>query len=155
MPASNDYDVSQQIAAPRTIAAVRARVPASRVSSVFRQYLDQVYAAGKSGAVPLDGQNVFVYRDVAGAPNEVDVEFGVGVTSTFVNAGNVECIALPLGAVATTTHRGDYGALGAAHSAIVEWCRANGRHRAGPRWEVYGHWSADKVPRTDVFYLLE
>ena len=60
MPASNAFDVTLQQAAPRGIAAVRARVPASRAGAHFRTHLDQVYAAGRTGAMQLDGQNVFV-----------------------------------------------------------------------------------------------
>jgi hypothetical protein len=37
----------------------------------------------------------------------------------------------------------------------VSWCRSHGRPLAGPRWEVYGHWSDNPATRrTDIFYLL-
>lgn len=154
MPASNVYDVMLQQASPRGIAAVRARVPASRVAVEFRAYLDQVYAAGRTDTVQLDGQNIFVYRDVQGAPDQLDVEFGVGVTAPFAAAGNVVYSVTPSGNVATTTHWGDFSALGDAHAALVGWCRARGLSLAGPRWEVYGHWRERAIPRTDIYYLL-
>jgi hypothetical protein len=154
MLTSSSYDVSLTIASPRAIAAVKARVPASHVSSVFGSYLDQVYALGRSGAVKLDGQNIFVYRNVADSPNELDVEFGVGVTAPFAGMGAVELSMVPAGQVATTTHWGDYAKLGAAHEAVIEWCRSNDWRLAGPRWEVYGHWSGDGAARTDIYYLL-
>jgi effector-binding domain-containing protein len=61
--------------------------------------------------------------------------------------------------VASATHFGPYGGLGAAHKAIHEWCRANNRQLAGPSWEIYGHWlpewDADPARiRTDIYYLL-
>ena len=153
---SKGHAVSLQRAAPRSIAAVHARLPVSAVPGSFRRYLDQVYAAGKAGAVHLDGQNVFVYRDVPGQPGEADVAFGVGVTAPFTATGNVVPTSLPLGDVATTTHWGNYAGLGDAHHAIAEWCRENGHRRTGTRWEVYGHWSDDESQvRTDVFHLLE
>jgi effector-binding domain-containing protein len=153
---SHEYAVSLQMAAPRTIAAVHARLPISGVPKMFRRYLDQVYAAARTGIIQLDGQNVFVYRDAADQPAEADVAFGVGVTAPFVAVGNVEPTALPVGEVATTTHWGSYAGLGAAHHAVIDWCRMYGRRRAGPRWEVYGHWTQDETRlRTDVFYLLE
>ena len=156
MTRSQAYNVSLQLAGPRTIAAVHARVPRVAVASTFRRYLDQVYDAARAGAVQLDGQNVFLYRPVADRPTELDVAFGVGVTAPFSAAGAVEPSALPVGEVATTTHWGSYAALGAAHAAIDEWCRRHGRRRAGPSWEVYGHWTDDESRlRTDVFYLLE
>jgi effector-binding domain-containing protein len=154
MPASNVHDVTLQQASPRGMAVVRARMPASRVPSRFRTYLDQVYAAGRTGTLQLDGQNIFVYRDVPGASDELDVEFGVGVAAPFATTGDVVYSVTPSGNVATTTHRGDYAALGDAHAALVEWCRARGLPLAGPRWEVYGHWREGAVPRTDIYYLV-
>ena len=156
MTLSHEYIVSQQIAVPRTIAAVHGRVPIGAVPSTFRRYLDQVYAAARTGAVHLDGQNVFVYHGAPDRPTEVDVAFGVGVTAPFAAVGAVTPTLLPVGEVATTTHWGSYAQLGAAHDAVIEWCRTHGRRRAGPSWEVYGHWTEDETRlRTDVFYLLE
>jgi effector-binding domain-containing protein len=62
----------------------------------------------------------------------------------------------PHGVAAMTTHYGDYGRLGEANAAILSWCRANDRLRAGPSWEVYGHWHADPAQlRTEIYYLLQ
>ena len=156
MTLSHEYTVSLQIAAPRTIAAVHARLPIAAVPTTFRRYLDQVYAAARAGAVHLDGQNVFVYRDTPDRPTETDVAFGVGVTAPFVAVGAVAPTSLPVGEVATTTHRGSYAKLGAAHEAVIGWCRRQGRRQGGARWEVYGHWTEDEAQlRTDVLYLLE
>lgn len=155
MPLSREYTVSLQRAAARTIAAVHARLPLSAVPTAFGRYLDQVYGAARAGAVALDGQNVFVYCTPPGRPTEADVAFGVGATAPFDAFGAVEPTPLPIGVVATTTHWGRYAELGAAHEAIVAWCRRHRRRLAGPRWEVYGHWTADDAQlRTDVFYLL-
>jgi effector-binding domain-containing protein len=61
----------------------------------------------------------------------------------------------PGGAVATTVHIGPYNQMKSAHVAIHEWVRENGRHIAGPSWEVYGDWSDDPAKlRTDIYYLL-
>ena len=55
-----------------------------------------------------------------------------------------------------TTHLGDYGRLREANAAILAWCRANDRLRAGPSWEVYGHWQTDPAQlHTEVCYLLQ
>lgn len=154
MPPSTDYTVSFQRAAPRTIAAVHARLAPSNVPSDFKVYLDQVYAARASG-LRLDGHNVFLYREAVDQPGQVDIEFGVGVAAPFPPIGAVRPVALPVGEVATTTHRGSYAELGAAHAAVLAWCRARSRALAGPSWEVYGHWVDGEPPRTDIFYLLQ
>jgi effector-binding domain-containing protein len=90
----------------------------------------------------------------------IRLEVGVELQGLFVDDGEVVCSATPAGAVASTTHFGPYGGLGAAHDAIHRWCEANGRQLSGPSWEIYGHWDQawDADPsriRTDVFYLLK
>jgi effector-binding domain-containing protein len=61
--------------------------------------------------------------------------------------------------VASATHFGPYGGLGAAHEAIRQWSVTNSRALAGPNWEIYGHWQPEwnddpSRIRTDVYYLL-
>ena len=96
------------------------------------------------------GRNVMLYRD--DVPN---VEIGVEVGRPFTAIGRVRPGTLPAGRVATTTHRGAYEGLGAAHATIVEWCDDRGLLRSGERWEIYGH-HVEKVEDqvVDVFYLL-
>lgn len=148
------YSISVQHVAPRPLAVVREHMALRDVPSRFRPFLDQVYAAAKGGSIVLDGQNVFVYR--ATPSGLADVEFGVGVAGMFSPLGGVVHSDVPGGIVATTTHWGDYGALGAAHEAVVAWCRTEGHTLAGVSWEVYGHWSDDPTTRrTDVFHLLQ
>ena len=147
------YDVREVNVSARPVAGVAARVKRGRVAQEFSRYLDQVYAAARTGAVHLDGQNIFIYR--AATTEELSVDFCVGVTAPFAAVGAVVPLETPQGDAAMTTHYGDYGRLSDANAAILEWCRANGRRRAGPSWEIYGHWQADPAQlRTDVYYLL-
>lgn len=155
MESSGTYSVTVIRPSPRILASVSARLPVNRVPAVFSTHLDQVYAAKKAGHIQLDGQNVFIYRDVPDIPGEVDAEFSVGATAPFESVGNVRMISLPSGEVASTTHIGAYSRLGLAHSAVIDWCRANGRQLTGTRWEVYGHWtSEEQQQQTEVCYLL-
>ena len=154
MGTPTDSSVSLQSAPLRGIAAVHARLPISRVPASFTTYLNQVYTAARNGAIPLDGQNIFVYRGGASG-EDADVDFGVGVRSPFESHGAVTYCELPTGDVAVATHWGDYGKLDAAHSAVLAWCRANDREPTGTRWEIYGHWTDDPTHRrTDVCYQL-
>ncbi|HEY4216788.1 MAG TPA: GyrI-like domain-containing protein [Gemmatimonadaceae bacterium] len=149
------YTVTVQQGAPRAIAAVSARVTARRIPEMFRVYLDQVYAAARSGALHIDGQNIFVYRTVADLPEEIDVDFGVGITAPFAPTGSVRMVDLPTGEAAMTIHRGAYSGLGGAHAAVLAWCRTNGRSLAGTSWEIYGHWTENEAQlETTVCYLL-
>ena len=148
------YEVHEVVVPARAVAGVRARVARGRVGQEFGRHLDLVYAAGRAGAVRLDGQNIFIYRAVSG--DLLTVDFCVGVLAPFDAAGAVVPLETPHGVAATTTHVGDYGRLGEANVAIRDWCRANDRRLAGPSWEVYGHWTADAAQlRTDVYHLLQ
>lgn len=138
----------------RGIAAVSVRIPVRQVPAVFSVYLDQVYAAARSGAIRVDGQNVFVYHGAL-PDEEADIAFGVGVAGPFASVGAVAYAVVPSGQVAHATHRGAYGRLGETHAAIVAWCASQGRELAGPRWEVYAHQGPNaEQPLTDVSYLL-
>jgi effector-binding domain-containing protein len=148
------YEVRETIVAARPVAGVRARVPRGRVAQEFGRHLDQVYAAAREGAVVLDGQNIFIYREAT--DEQLTVDFCVGATGRFAAVGAVLPLETPRGVAAMTTHHGDYGGLGRANAAILAWCRAHDRALAGPSWEVYGHWHADPAQlRTDVYYLLQ
>ncbi len=145
--------VVESMVEPRLVAGVRATVARGQVGREFGGYLDHVYAAARSGAVELDGQNIFIYRDCI--DDLLTVDFCVGATAPFAAVGAVLPLHTPSGPVATTTHVGSYAGLGAANAAIAEWCHANDRRRAGPSWEVYGHWHEDAARlRTEVYYLL-
>ena len=151
MPAA--YDVRTLTVAPRLVAGVRAQVPKGRVGQEFGRHLDQVYAAGRAGALQLDGLNVFIYRGATG--NVLTVDFCVGAKALFAPVGAVERLETPHGMAAMTTHIGDYGRLAEANAAILNWCHAQGRKLAGPSWEIYGHWDPDPAKlRTEVYYLL-
>ncbi|MEO7999333.1 MAG: GyrI-like domain-containing protein [Gemmatimonadaceae bacterium] len=149
-----EYSISTQSILPRQLAAFHAVMPMRDVPSRFAELLGKVYATARASHLTLDGQNVFIYRDRA--DGNADVDFGVGVSAYFPPIGEIACVDTPSGEVATTTHWGDYGQLGAAHSAIIDWCQSAGKRLAGPRWEVYGHWHDDPAQvRTDIYYLLK
>src|SRR5437867_12222237 len=107
-----EYAVTVQLAKPRSIAAVRVRLPIRDVPRRFAEYLNQVYAASRAGAIELDGQNIFVYS--GDAHGEADVEFGVWTRQPFAQTGAVVPSDTPSGEIATTTRWGDYAELGAA-----------------------------------------
>ena len=148
------YSVSLQHVVPRPLAAVRAQMPIAQVPARFGALLSEVYDFAKREHVALDGQNVFVYQ--SSESPLTDVLFGVGVHAPFPQNGRVELAATPEGDAATTAHWGDYTALGAAHNAVVTWCKREGHALTGTCWEVYGHWSDDPAQRrTDVYHLIQ
>jgi effector-binding domain-containing protein len=91
-----------------------------------------------------------LYKD--DVPN---VEIGVEARAAFAAIGRVVPSRLPAGRVATTTHRGAYEGIGAAHEAVISWCDGHGLRRTGARWESYGHFTPDVAAQTvEIHYLL-
>jgi effector-binding domain-containing protein len=100
------------------------------------------------------GRHVAIYWD-----GSIRLEVGVELHGPFSEQGEVVRSATPAGPVASATHFGPYGGLGAAHDAVRQWCKANNHRLAGPSWEIYGHWQDDwnadpSRIRTDVFHLV-
>ncbi|HUL73102.1 MAG TPA: GyrI-like domain-containing protein [Vicinamibacterales bacterium] len=136
-----------------SLAVVRrvARVP--ELSRLVPECCGLVWNALKAQGI-RGGRHVAVYWD-----ESIKLDVGVELAVPFAEHDGLVRSATPAGAVATTTHFGPYGGLGAAHGAVREWCRANHHPLAGPCWEIYGHWqdawNADPSKiRTDVFYQM-
>jgi effector-binding domain-containing protein len=84
-----------------------------------------------------------------------NVEIGVEAAAPFAPLGRVTASTLPAGRVLTTTHRGPFEQVGAAHDAVIRACAERGLTRLGPRWEIYGHWDErDPRPEVEIFYLV-
>ena len=135
------------------LAVVRRQVRQSELSRVVPECCGLVWNALRAQGV-RGGRHVAVYWD-----GSIRVEIGVELLGAFVERDGVMRSATPEGLVASATHFGPYGTLGAAHDAVRDWCQTNNRQLAGPSWEIYGHWqpewSADPSRiRTDIFYLV-
>ena len=149
----NTYDVKLQQFESVPLAVVRRHAKPSDLSRLVPECCGIVWNAIRAQNANA-GRHVAVYWD-----GSIRLEAGVELQGPFVHQGDVVCSATPAGTVAWTTHLGPYGGLGAAHDAVVPWCRANDRQLAGPSWEIYGHWqpewNADPSRiRTDVCYLV-
>jgi len=135
------------------LAVIRRIARQAELSRVVPECCGLVWNAVRAQGAPA-GRNVAVYWD-----GRIRLEVGVELLGSLVEQGDVVRSATPGGLVAFVTHFGPYGALGAAHNAIREWCQANQHDLAGPNWEIYGHWQADWINdpsqiRTDVFYQI-
>lgn len=112
--------------------------------------LGEVWEVVRANGALTPNRNVMLYLD--DVPN---VEIGVEVAVPFGASGRVFCGRLPSGRAARTLHIGRYEDLGLAHEAIIAWCDRHGLDRAGPRWEVYGHWNETSPDQeVEIYYLL-
>ncbi len=144
------YRVSELTTPAQPTAVIAESTTWPAFPTLWPVLLAEVWEAVRSDAEIVPNRNVMLYKD--DVPN---VEIGVEVAGPFAAFGRVVPGSLPEGRVATTTHRGRYEEVGAAHAAIVEWCDARGLERCRERWEVYGHHAENVEDQlVDVFYLL-
>lgn len=137
--------------APRATAVIAAVTDWEAYPELWPVLLGEVWEVIRAAGAAA-GRNVMLYRD--GRPA---VEVGVELEGPFEPAGRVILSSLPGGSVATTTDPGPptRDSLRDAHHAIAEHCLTRGLTRAGPRWEIYSHWS--EIPaenHTDIYHLL-
>ena len=154
MAGAMDYQVNVQTFRPRVLAAVRRRVAPKNVAASFREPLDKVWAFLRAHpGLRTDGHNIFLYHHES--PELMPVDFGVEVTRQFDAEGEVACVTTPAGEAAVVVHRGPYSKLGAAHAALREWCRTNGREIGGYSMEIYGDPTPDpEKTKTTIVYFL-
>jgi effector-binding domain-containing protein len=118
--------------------------------SLWGSLLGEVWACLRAGGISGGCRNVMLYRD-----NVPTVEVGVELTQPCPLTGRVVASTLPAGPVAMTVHWGPYAGLASAHQAVADWCTANRREPAGPRWEIYGPHNDDPAETwTEVYWLL-
>jgi effector-binding domain-containing protein len=142
------------VTTPATPTAVIAQATTwEEFPTLWRELLDEVWAFLRSAGTDLSpGRNVMLYRD--DVPN---VEVGAEVAGPFAPHGRVTPSTLPAGRAARAVSRAAPSPEGihAAHTAVLDWCAANGHEPTGVRWEVYDHWRDDPDRfEIEVYWLL-
>ncbi len=128
------YEIKLTNAEAILTAVIRSRVHPRELSKFVPAACGEVWSFIRSSGLPRPGRHTALYLD-SGL-----VEVGAEVSERFASNERVHCSQLPAGRVATTTHFGPYGRLGDAHSAVRQWCAAQGQHLSNICWEIYGHW---------------
>lgn len=144
------YQVSVAEVVTRSTAVVPATTTWQEFPTLWKVLLDEVWTCLRAGGVERGCPNVMLYLD-----DTPRVEVGVELRVPCPLTGRVVASALPAGQAAMTIHRGPYAGLAEAHRAVPDWCAAQGRRTAGPRWEIYGPHDDDPAKVwTEVYYLL-
>lgn len=127
------------------MAAVHREVPLTQIGVTWGPALGLVWDFLRDHpGIRTDGHNVFVYQQPE-PDGPILCEFGVEVTRTFEQAGEVHPTETPGGEVVVAVHRGPYDRMHEAYDAIEKWMTANRRESGGYTWEIYG----DPMPNPD------
>ncbi|MEP6562268.1 MAG: GyrI-like domain-containing protein [Nakamurella sp.] len=144
------FDVTVHDLVARPTAVITAATTWEEFPALWFGLSNEVWACLRAGGIRSGCRNVVVYLD-----DIPHVEVGVQLDQPCPLTGRVVASSLPAGQVAMTIHRGPYSGLRAAHRAVQDWCAAQGRRPAGPRWEIYGpHDDDDAKLWTEVCWLL-
>ncbi len=148
--------VSIQVAPPRILAAVRRQVRFGQVATSWRPALDLVWAfLRQNPGLRTDGHNIFLYHYPPKGESIMTVDFGVQVTRSFPQSGEVLSTETPQGRVASAVHVGPYERMRETHETIHSWARENHVNLADKCWEIYGDWTEDPAKlETQIEYLL-
>ena len=147
------YQVQLQQVSPVPVAVVRRQARPADLATLVPEGCGRVWGFLRAQQLK-GGRNIAIYWD-----GSIRLEVGAECEQELPGGGEIVRSATPAGPAATVAHFGPYGRLGAAHTAIQQWCLTHDRRLAGPSWEIYGHWqrewdSAPSLIRTDIFYLL-
>ena len=150
------HEVTVTRVAARPTAVVAATTTWAEYPALWPVLSGEVWACLRAGGIQRGCPNVMLYLDALTPANDrPNVEVGVLLDQPCPLTGWVVASALPGGEVATTVHYGPYEGIGDAHQAVRDWCTAQGRQPAGPRWEIYGPHRDDPAELwTEITWLL-
>ncbi len=128
------YDIDWAEVDPQPVLWIRTEATPASVGPTYREVLAEL--TGYLEAEGIEPAGPPFARFPTYTPDHVEMDVGVPVSPRLEGQGRIEAGELPGGAVATTVHVGPYRDLGAAHAALTEWLRSNGK-RGGTPWEAY------------------
>jgi effector-binding domain-containing protein len=145
-----DYEVAVVDVEARPTVVVAEATTWRDLPALWGQLSGEVWDCLRAGGIHRGCPNVMLYLD-----DVPHVEVGVLLTQPCPLTGRVVASSLPAGRVARTVHHGSFGDVGAAHEAVVGWCRAQGLRLDRTRWEVYGpHHDDPEQQQTQVFWRV-
>src|SRR5689334_5259262 len=113
------YSVRLQQLESVPVAVIRRQASQSELSRVVPECCGLVWNAVRAQQTSA-GRHVAIYWD-----GSIKLEVGVELHGAFAERDGVVRSATPAGPVASVTHFGPYGGLGAAHDAVLQWCKAH------------------------------
>jgi effector-binding domain-containing protein len=152
------YEIRRIEALPRTLAAVRATINLSELSTAIRPLFDEVWSFLHENGIQPTGHNAIYYASTEMTPAgemRFDAYCGVEVHEKLPAHDRIGAVETPAGVVATAVHWGAYEGIPAVYDELRNWCAANRLEPTGASWEIYGDWTDDPSKlRTDVFMQI-
>jgi len=129
------YEIELKELPDRYVVTIRVETTPDQLGGVFQELLPEVDAQILAAGERPSGPAFAIYHDYR--EDHVDMETGFPVGEPIPTEGRVIGRELTATPAAVTWHKGKYGALPQAYTAVQSWLEANGRKPNGPPWEVY------------------
>ena len=126
-------EIKEQAAQPTL--TIRTRTPVAQMPQVLGQAFGAIaqYLAAL-GEEPAGPPFVAYYNmDM----QDLDIEVGFTVSRAVAGRDNIKPGELPAGTTGTCIHKGPYGEVGPAYTALTEWIKAHGHEASGVAYEFY------------------
>lgn len=128
-------------------AHIRAHTPVSGLPVVLGQSYGQIAAVIEQEGLQITGAPYTAYFNLD--MDDLDVEIGFPVNSTFEDRDQVKSGKIPAGRYAALMHRGPYSAMEPAYQKLTEWIGKQGAAPSGVAYEFYFN-SPDEVPESEL-----
>ena len=129
------YEVRLKNMAAQPTLSIRGVTTFPALSQTIGEFLSEVWNHLEAMGTAPAGPPFTRYHGVDA--RGIDLEAGLPLLAPAADDGRIRAGELPGGEVISTDHIGPYDNLPDAGEALNAWLGANGRHAAGPNWEVY------------------
>jgi effector-binding domain-containing protein len=130
-----DYQVTLKKIEPQLVASVRETLPTyGDCGPLFGEVYK--YLAKKFVFKPA-GPPMMLMHDTEYKERDVDIEIAVPISKKVKESDRIKVYELPTIEAASTIHKGPYGSVSEAYSAIMSWCEANDYQPVSPCREIY------------------
>jgi len=129
------YEIELKELPDQYVATIRTTTTPDQIGETFRELLPEVDAEIlNAGALPA-GPSFALFHEYH--EDQVDMEAGFRIEEPIPTSGRVIGRELLAHSAAVTFHHGPYEGIQAAHRAVEDWLRDQGKELAGAPWEVY------------------
>lgn len=150
----SEYEVVVKNVEPQWVASIREQLRSYQ--DIGRLYGEiYPYVGRNRGQAGVCGA---LWHDPGYKETDIDGEAYVALSKPIQGSDRVKVYELPAAQVASTVHRGSYGAFPQAYAAIVNWINGNGYQIAGANREIYlkpGKGQDDESCVTEIQFPIE
>jgi effector-binding domain-containing protein len=135
MPVKPKMKIEASMVSGQTVLTIRDTCPSSEISKTLGSLYGEISMYMDKEGLKQVSQPFAIYHSYS--PETTDMEAGIPVDKMGKSNGRIKAGEIAAGNVVIADYYGPYEGSAAAHSAIDEWVKTNGKTVTGAPWEVY------------------